>query len=211
MPKVNSDSIPIIMLGLAGAFVFASLMSGGRFLNEAVIFFGYAIIAAYTKQIYKDVNSFSENKYTKEQQRNWRIHYLVQVSLFIAVLLITVYFPTVDKKCDFVLEDVKTYFNEYRGFSTGGITTVAWDFEGIVRNRSPRTQHLKAMIGKLYNEKGILVGEGYTEMGQDLDSNTAAPFKVNVQVSIHDTARWHYYKESSDFKPDIYPWFMTCK
>ena len=117
--------------------------------------------------------------------------------------------------CEFALEDVKTYFNEYSSGVDLPKYTASWDFEGLIRNKSQKKQYLKAMIANLYNEEIVLVGGGYTGVGKNLDSNSAIPFKINVMVSRSDTAKWRYYEENSAFNPfysgDIYPWFTTCK
>ena len=122
---------------------------------------------------------------------------------------------TQNDKCNFYVSDVKAYFNKYRGYSwdgkSGDVTTVSWDYEGLIRNTGKNKQYIKGMIVKLYNEKGVLIGGGYTQVEDYIDGSVALPFKVNVQIDRSDTADWHYYEQSSSFKPDIYPWFTTCK
>lgn len=125
----------------------------------------------------------------------------------IGVGLLTIYFRGMKQpeRCEFALEDIKTYFNEYSRYAA------SWDFEGLLRNKSQKKQYLKAMVTKLYNEEGILIGDGYTGVGQNLDGNTAVPFNIRVYADRNNTAQWHYYEESLSFNPDIYPWFTTCK
>lgn len=141
-------------------------------------------------------------------QENW-----FKAGLLVALIVLGLGFLSTKQPemCEFALEDVKTYFNEYPEYLGEGIAGASWDFEGLIRNKSQKQQHLKAVIAKLYNESSVLIGDGYTGVEQDLDSNTAVPFKVRVYASRNNTEQWHYYQESSDFQPDIYPWFTTCK
>ena len=99
MQKIESDSISIIILGLAGAFVFASLNESGMFLEEALWFFLYAMIVAYVKQIwFSDKLSFARHyedlpkgKVLKDYHKElWRKYYvfLLVISLVFAAIIV---------------------------------------------------------------------------------------------------------------------------
>lgn len=118
--------------------------------------------------------------------------------------------------CNFTVFDTKEYKGRYHNSwnnnndeSTENAYIV---YEGLIKNNSNRTESLKAMIAKVYNEKDIFISEGYEPQDIQLESEKSVPFKVHTFVNASfDTHVRKYFNESQYFKPDIYPWFTTCK
>ena len=111
------------------------------------------------------------------------------------------------RNCSFQLSDVKEYKGNY---GTGQSSYFV--YEGLIKNTSNNTEELKAVIAKLYNDKNIYIGEGYTSIGDPVKPGVSIPFKVQIIVSTyHDTVLRKYFDESNSFRVDIYPWFTTCQ
>jgi len=90
------------------------------------------------------------------------------------------------RKCSFSLEDIQIH---------GG------NYEGIIKNQSDNTDHLKAMIAKIYSSDGLLLGDGYASIGEDLAPGKSIGFTIHTFANIQDV----------ETEPDIYPWFTTCE
>lgn len=109
--------------------------------------------------------------------------------------------------CNFEIQDLKEYKGQY-----GERQFFYIIYEGLIRNKSNKKEHLKAMVAKVYNEADIYLTEGYTEIGTEIEPNKAIPFKINTTLdTVYSTEIRKYFNESKSFKPDIYPWFTTCK
>lgn len=119
MPEIKGilGPMPLVVLSFAGAFVIASLIDGGALLNEALLFFIYAVISGYTRQIYKDRIYFlrSANKLGKktndellsEHERWWRRYYLFQAVLLIVVVIFLLYFASASYGLLFVYQEYR--------------------------------------------------------------------------------------------------------
>lgn len=119
----------------------------------------------------------------------------------------TVSVVTEIRKCNYEIKDLKEYKGSYGDWEDYYIV-----YEGIIKNNSDKAESLNAMIGKIYNEKDVYLAEGYTSFyGKILEPGKSIPFKVQANVSKHDTALRKYYESSKILKPEIYPWFMNCK
>ncbi len=118
--------------------------------------------------------------------------------------------------CNFELIDIKKYQGLYENSLSPYIDTEYYTayvvYEGLIKNNSPQKELLKEMVLKLYNEKGIFLGEAYDEVNDYVDPGKSVPFKLLVNIDRrYNTTLRKYYDESEEFLPDIYPWFLTCK
>ncbi|MEK7655548.1 MAG: hypothetical protein AAB386_02630 [Patescibacteria group bacterium] len=104
--------------------------------------------------------------------------------------------------CNFEISAIKEYFGKYGG----RLSSYYKIYEGTIRNKSDQTEHLKAMIGKLYTNDKILIETGYTTIDEDIDSGVSLPFKINIQSSSEEDLN-----SLDSLTKDIYPWFTTCK
>lgn len=113
------------------------------------------------------------------------------------------------RKCSFQLLDIKEYKGKYGNSDDANNYFI---YEGLIKNTSDRIERLKALIGKLYNDKNIYIGEGYAPIGDSVGPGVSMPFKIQIVISTyHDTVLKKYFNESFSFRADIYPWFTTCK
>lgn len=111
------------------------------------------------------------------------------------------------RRCSYQILDIKEYKGSY-GVGSGNYFT----YEGLIKNNSNKTQYLKEMVGKMYNEKNIFIGEAYTKMNISIGPNVSIPFNIKFVLNPNEhSAMGKYISESLSFKPDIYPWFTTCK
>lgn len=97
MPDIKGilGPVQLTVLALSGAFVIASLAGRGAFLIETSLFFIYAIIAAYVRQIYKDkvyflreankLKKLSDENLLLETQLYWKRYYIFQVVFLMLV------------------------------------------------------------------------------------------------------------------------------
>lgn len=109
--------------------------------------------------------------------------------------------------CSFELKDVREYKGTYSENSNSYIV-----YEGLIKNNSEKSELLKTMTVKVYNEKNIFIAEGHTSIKEFIEPGKSFPFKVHVLVpTAHNTVIRKYFNESSSFNPDIYPSFLTCE
>ncbi|MFA6532985.1 MAG: hypothetical protein WCT22_03235 [Patescibacteria group bacterium] len=109
-------------------------------------------------------------------------------------------------KCNFEIIDLKEYKGEY---SSGSNYII---YEGLIKNNSEREEYLNAMLAKVYTDKDILITEGYTNIGKRLEDGRSIPFKISTFIdTAHNTIMRKYFDKNVTIKPDIYPWFQTCK
>jgi len=133
--------------------------------------------------------------------------------IIIALFFVGIYYfkkqGQVVRKCDFQIVDLKEYKGKYGESEEASNYFI---YEGLIKNNSQYAERLEAMIAKLYNDKNIYIGEGYTSLKSSVNPGVSVPFKVQIVVSTyHDTVLRKYFNESTSFRPDIYPWFITCK
>ena len=113
------------------------------------------------------------------------------------------------RDCSFQLLDIKEYKGKYGDYENADSYFI---YEGLLKNTSIRTERLKAVITKLYNDKNIYIGEGYAPIEEFIGPDVSIPFKISIVISTyHDTVLRKYFSESNSFRADIYPWFTTCK
>lgn len=109
------------------------------------------------------------------------------------------------KLCKFEISDLKEYKGQYSKDSEFIV------YEGLIRNKLQSKETLLSMVAKIYSDSDVLLADGGTTIREDLAPGKALPFKIQVNFDLKQDAIKKYYTESKYLKPDIYPWFITCK
>ena len=100
------------------------------------------------------------------------------------------------RDCHFEMLDLQERSGDY-GVRGPGFT----DYQGIIRNMSDRSEHLKTMIAKFYTPDDIPLGTFYASIEKDMEPGAEITFKIHAQN----------VDGSGGLIKDIYPWFSTCK
>ncbi|MDP3882535.1 MAG: hypothetical protein Q8Q48_00570 [Candidatus Staskawiczbacteria bacterium] len=102
--------------------------------------------------------------------------------------------------CDFEFKNVQEYKGDYSGSSHYIV------YEGVIQNNSDKEHFLNAILAKIYTEDNVLVTEGYASIAELIEPGVGMPFKVHTGINGNK-----YFNDNVELRPDIYPWFLTCK
>lgn len=80
-------------------------------------------------------------------------------------------------------------------------------YDGTIYNRDYRTMNIKGAIIRVFDEKNILIGEGYTPMNRTLHSNEGIEYNVNVIFG----SRYKETLDSGKIHFDAYPDIAWCR
>ncbi len=131
---------------------------------------------------------------------------VIFLSVSLGIFLLYKNKKTLLPNCNFDIVDLEEHKGEYYPGSNYII------YEGVIKNNSDVREYLKGFIAKIYNDENVLLSSGYTTIEDWVEGGKALPFKIQTQINTkYNTVIRKYFNKGINLKPDVYPWFLTCK